>query len=448
MNQFNSVRRHPVAFLRPPVGIRRASRAWCIVGCLALGLTHPSPVSAQLAAPDTSPSATPATTALPPDGKPPEPKPKRDEIQQRLEQSKTLPELDDPQKAAVVEAYQKALKELDRADECAKLAADFDLRTKNAPVELQHARKELEQPAATLKLELPANSSLAELESDLTQKKAELAGAQERLTRLEAEPKRRAERRLTSIPKESEQAGSQLAEVLKSLQAPPAEGDPEPLRAARRTLLSARKIARENEIAALKSERECYNAEDELLPKQRDLATRNVALKKAEVEAWQTIIQVRRAKDATRKVQQAVREKKQTSPELQGIAAENEELAKRVKTINDSIAVAEQQSNEFKNVLADLQAQLCRFEVSLQHLRGHARDRAPIAAIPRGVAPPASASRPGARRRLDHRASGPRVDQAERGSKKAQRCYGPSQRDHGHARSLGAAPAFARSARL
>ena len=448
MNQFNSVRRHPVAFLRPPVGIRRASCAWCIVGCLALGLTHPSPVSAQLAAPDTSPSATPATTALPPDGKPPEPKPKRDEIQQRLEQSKTLPELDDPQKAAVVEAYQKALKELDRADECAKLAADFDLRTKNAPVELQHARKELEQPAATLKLELPANSSLAELESDLTQKKAELAGAQERLTRLEAEPKRRAERRLTSIPKESEQAGSQLAEVLKSLQAPPAEGDPEPLRAARRTLLSARKIARENEIAALKSERECYNAEDELLPKQRDLATRNVALKKAEVEAWQTIIQVRRAKDATRKVQQAVREKKQTSPELQGIAAENEELAKRVKTINDSIAVAEQQSNEFKNVLADLKRNYAALKSRYNTFEATPEIGPLLLQYRAEVAPPASASRPGARRRLDHRASGPRVDQAERGSKKAQRCYGPSQRDHGHARSLGAAPAFARSARL
>lgn len=354
MNQFNGVRRNPLAFLRPPAGIRRAPRGGWIALGLLIGLAHPSPVSAQLAAPDASPAATSAPAALPPDGKPPEPKPKREEIQQRLEQSKTLPELDDQQKAAVVEAYQKALKELDRADACAKLAADFDQRIKSAPVELQNARKELEQPAVTPKLEMPANSSLAELESELTQKKTELAGAQESLTRLEAEPKRRAERRLTSIPKESEQASNQLAEVVKSLQAPPAEGDPEPLRAARRTLLSARKLARENEIAALKSERECYNAEDELLPKQRDLAMRNVALKKAEVEAWQTIIQERRATDATRKLQQAVREKKQTSPELQGIAAENEELAKRVKTINDNISVAEQQSNEFKNVLADL----------------------------------------------------------------------------------------------
>lgn len=354
MNQFDGVRPNRLVFLRPSTAPCCASLACRIAFGLLIGLAYPSLAAAQDAAADALPAASSAKSSPPAEGKPADPEMTRDAIQQRLEQSKTLSELDEQVKGSVLEMYQKALKELDRADEWAKQAADFGRRTKEAPSELQKIRKELDEPAAKLKLDLPSGSSLAELEASLNQKQAELADAQDELTRFEAEPKRRAERRLTGISEESEEAEKQLAEVLKSLEAPPVDGDPEPLKTARRTLLKARKAATENEIAALKSERECYNAEDELLPKQRDRAARDVAVKKATVEAWQTIIHDRRADDATQKFQQAVRKKSDTSPELQGIAEENKELATRVKTISDSDAVAEKQVSEFTNVLADL----------------------------------------------------------------------------------------------
>ena len=84
------------------------------------------------------------------------------------------------------------------------------------------------------------------------------------------------------------------------------------------------------------------------------MAEREVAEKKALVESWQELIHERREKDAAETLKQAVREKKDTCPELQGIASENEELAKRAKIMSDNIAAAEHHITEFKAAFADL----------------------------------------------------------------------------------------------
>ncbi|HEV7221186.1 MAG TPA: mechanosensitive ion channel domain-containing protein, partial [Pirellulales bacterium] len=274
-------------------------------------------------------------------------------IQQRLEQVKNSKDLDDEAKKSVVEFYQKALQELDRAEQLTALTAQFDRAAQAAPAALQKIRGEFDRPAAGPRVEPSPGASLAQMDGELAQAQTDLANAQDELTQLDAEPKKRAERRL-EIPKLMEELGKQLVELQKSLEAPPVDNEAAEAAIARRTLLRARKAAKEKEIAELKSERESYTAEDELLPKRRALAERSVAEKKALVESWQELIHDRRERDATEKLKQAVREKKDTCPELQGVAAENEEFAKRVKLMSDHIADAEHQINEFTSTRNDL----------------------------------------------------------------------------------------------
>ena len=120
---------------------------------------------------------------------------------------------------------------------------------------MQEARQELEQPASKARVEASPGASLAQMETELSQAQTDLANAQDKLTEFDAEPKKRAERRL-EIPKKMEEFGKQLLDLQKSLDAPPAENESAEIAAARKTMLRGRTAAKEKELAELKSERE------------------------------------------------------------------------------------------------------------------------------------------------------------------------------------------------
>ncbi|HUY89208.1 MAG TPA: mechanosensitive ion channel domain-containing protein [Pirellulales bacterium] len=288
-------------------------------------------------------------------------------IQQRLEQIKSANELSEEVKQKIVDAYQSALLKLEEIDKLAAQTAEFDKQAKQAPAALQDARRQLENPPEEPGVAIPSGTTLAQIESTLSQLQTELADAQDALTQIDAEPQRRAERR-QNIPKELEKAGIALAESQKSLEIVPPADEPEALTRARLTKLSAEKLAAEKLLAMLKSERESYNAEDELLPKQRDLAERMVNQKKMLVEKWQEILHDLREDAAAEKLKQAVREKKDTCPELRGVAAENEDLAKRVKAVSDDIAAADRQINELTSSQNDLKREFPRLQAKYDSL--------------------------------------------------------------------------------
>ena len=274
-------------------------------------------------------------------------------IQSQIAQVKTSTDLDEMAKAGVLEVYQKALAELDRAGTLAKNAAEFKAAAEEAPIALRMVRRALDAPPEVARPEIKPGASLAEFETALAQAQTELNQAQEDLTRLEAEPTRRADRRL-KIPAQIDDAGNKLEDVKKQLAAVPAADEPKEMTAARQVFLRARQQALMQEIASCTSELESYNAQDVLLPKQRDLALRQVTIQKQLVEAWQKVIHNRRQKEAEVKLNEAKQEKQHTWPELRDIAAENEELAKRVAKIGDEIANASKRTVDFTNTLADL----------------------------------------------------------------------------------------------
>ncbi|HEX7449345.1 MAG TPA: mechanosensitive ion channel domain-containing protein [Pirellulales bacterium] len=274
-------------------------------------------------------------------------------IQKQIAQVNAAADLDAMVKATALESYQKALAELDRAAAQAKQAAAFKKAAEQAPADLETVRRALDAPAEAPRAEIDPDASLAELETALAQAQNELNQAQDDLTRLEAEPTRRADRRL-KIPAQIDEAGNKLEDAKKQLAAAPAADEPKAAAAARQIFLRARQQALTQEIASCTSELESYNAEDVLLPKQRDLALRQVTQKKRLVEAWQKIIHRRRQHEAEIKLNEAKQEKQHTWPELRDLASENEELAKRAAKVGDEIGAVSKRAVDFTNTLAEL----------------------------------------------------------------------------------------------
>lgn len=275
-------------------------------------------------------------------------------VRARIEQVTAAKQPDDATRGKAVELYQQVLQELERTTALAAQSAEFETEAKQAPDLLVKIRAELAAPAPAARPAVAVDAPLAQLETSLAQAQADLAGAQKELTEVEAEPKRRADRRL-EIPKQMEQATKQLDDVRKQLASPSADGEAAELIAARRMLLAARAAAFDSELTAFRRELESYDARNELLPKRRDLAERRVAQQTKLVESWQQIIHRRRQQEAAVKVQQAATETMRAYPALRELAGENEKLAERATEIGNQITAASRQTAELNNSLAELQ---------------------------------------------------------------------------------------------
>lgn len=310
-------------------------------------------VSAANAAPD---EVTAAPAAAPSADAPPASLPEvtAAAFQGQIAQIKGAKELDDDAKNAIIANYQNALAELEREATLAAKAAGFKKSAQEAQERLKEVRAMLDQPQEVERVEVPAGMPTGELETKLAAAQDKLSQAQDELTRLETEPQRRAERRLKTIPAQIDAANNKLDDIRKQLAAPAAADISKEMAAAQQALLAARAKALIQEIACCTAERESYNAEDDLLPKQRDLVERGVAGHKRLVEAWQKAIYNRRQREAAAKLSSAQRERRFVSPELRRVAEENEELAKAATKINNDVAAVSKQTVEFTNALNEV----------------------------------------------------------------------------------------------
>lgn len=321
--------------------------AWHLASVILLATAvgaSPTPACGQ-----TAPAEAPLDAA-----KPPAAEVTTETIQSQIARIKAATDLDDAAKSKLLDTCQQALAELDRANTLTTKAAEFVAAAKQAPQKLEQLRTKLEAPPEAPSAELGRRMTLAQLETAQAQAQAALTAAQDDLTKFEAEPRRRADRQL-EIPKKIDEANKKLDDIDKQLTAAPAADETKEQAAARRALLLARQIALKQEIGAMTSERESYNAEDALLPKQRDFAERQVAVEKRLVEALQQAIHNRRQQEAEAKLREAKQEKRHAWPELRGVAAENEELAARASKISDQIASASKQTVDFANAQAELE---------------------------------------------------------------------------------------------
>lgn len=296
-------------------------------------------------------------------GDPPEKPPSEEvtveEIQSRLKQLDEAADLDDAIKGKLREVYQQTLQELEAAKTWTATTMRFEQMIASAADELASTKSGLAGLPTKPKIVVPAGETLVQLQQALSTKEAEAAELQRQLSELEAEPRRRAARRV-EIPKLAAAAQRRLADAEKQLAAPGVAEEPPQLAVARRTALLARRQAAGREVRAYEKETAAYDARAELLPLRLDLATRQAALAQQEMKAWREVINRRRQEEAQQQARRAAWEAHQAEPAVHRLAEENAQLAEKRTQLAGTIAEAARQLDETALKFRDVKEQFSR----------------------------------------------------------------------------------------
>lgn len=266
---------------------------------------------------------------------------------------------DQSERRTAIELYKEALANVQRRDEALRQKADFQRLIEQAPAQLKSIRDELAAPPTDVVAQVPPDATLAQLEQQLAQAQAELAAATQQLNELQAESKRRDERR-PQINALLTQLRTQLAETTEAIRLFAPSESPL-LNDARRLSLTTRSEALEREIEALETEIASYDERRELLPARRDRAARRVATAQKLVDQWQAIVGERRRLEAQRAAEEAERLRRQAArqhPVLKAFAEETERLANLRLGDNGTIST-----------LAEVSEKLTRTHAALEKLR-------------------------------------------------------------------------------
>lgn len=244
------------------------------------------------------------------------------EVQRLRQQAEAAKDLNEESKAKVLETYDKALAQLEAAEDWSNKAAAFDKLREDAPEATKALEKELKRDLPESKLEVPKDASLDELEQKLMVVKLDQEAVNEQLIKLEAEVTRRRERR-RKVPELLAAARQRLQEAREK---GPKQGAGSPeLIEAQKTLLEATILASEAEIGALRREVPSYEARTRLLTLRLDEALRIQAAKEKEAEFWQQQVREGRREEAerdAREARKALLEVTDASPEVQQFAEE------------------------------------------------------------------------------------------------------------------------------
>jgi potassium-dependent mechanosensitive channel len=277
-------------------------------------------------------------------------------VQSRLKQIDDSHDLDDAVKIKIHECFQQAIRELDSSQTWLASATRFEQMAASAADDLTAIKTDLANLPAKPSLEIPDNITLPQIDQLISKKQSELDEYRARLVELEAEPNRRANRRV-EIPKAAGAARDHLAQVDEQLQVQPPVDEPAALTAARRTLLQAQHRAVEYEIQAYEKEISAYEATSESLPLRRDLSARRVALADREIKQWQATVNQRRQQEAEKQLQQAKLDAARAHPAIKRLAQENAALADTRKKLAEDIANTTKSLEKTNKELAELKDQ-------------------------------------------------------------------------------------------
>jgi len=254
--------------------------------------------------------------------------PTSEDVQAQIARIEKGKDLDEKVRAKALTACKQALDQLKLAGDWQARAEGWDAKIKNAPTAVADVKKLLAEAATQPAATAPANETLEKLQQLVAKATADATAAAAKLADLEAEPQRRAERRL-AIPKLLTAAQQRLEELGKQPTKPP-DGTPAELAAALRVLHQAQTEAVRWETAALQKELACYEAERELLTGHIDLARRQATIAEASKKGLQESADKKRREEADRaalEAEQAAIRAARSHPDIQALAKENAELA-------------------------------------------------------------------------------------------------------------------------
>lgn len=278
-------------------------------------------------------------------------------IQAALKQIDQAQGVDEPSKVKAKEHLSQALQDVEATGSWTAKIERFTQMAATAPEEISQVRADLAALSASPEPAIP-DGSLLQLEQALSKKEAELSERRALLAELEAEPKRRAGRRV-EIPKLAAGLQERLAEVDRQLQAPSA-GGPAPALAARRTALWARRQSIERELLSNERELGAYEVRGELLALRRDLVARQIAQAEQELLKWRESVNRQRHRESEAQLRRARREADRAHPAVERLAQANARLTERRQEMARLIAEATRDLEQASGRLAALQDQFTR----------------------------------------------------------------------------------------
>src|SRR5579872_4529562 len=276
-------------------------------------------------------------------------------IQRRLKQVENAANLDESLRKSLIERYTAAIEHLRTADEHAAKAAEFRKATEEAPQELEILKAELESPASVALPRVSPEMGLSEMQQALSEAEEAYEGLQKQLAELEAEPARRASRRV-EIPELQVSVKKQIDEIGKLSESNPAAGAAsDPGLVAERVLISARRHALEHELQVYEEELRHYELTVDLIEARRDHAVLETEHVQRHVKTWMSAVNERRRREAQEQVETSREAARHAHPAMRRLANESARLAaqrqdlaarleiatKEVETLQDQLVVLE-----------------------------------------------------------------------------------------------------------
>ncbi|MFP4028730.1 MAG: mechanosensitive ion channel domain-containing protein [Candidatus Brocadiia bacterium] len=253
------------------------------------------------------------------------------QIDQRIEQIKAEDDLTEETRTKLENLYVRIKENLQSAAQNRERINTLTRERENAPAKLKQLKQKLEQIVPEPEPDVPEKASFDELETRLNGVRAAFKNTREEVAQLDAELKRRAERRaeLADLQVETRKQLEALEEQIEATSRPPASD-----RTGRAEYLLLRSRAQDirTQLAAYEEELRSYDARRELLATRRELAARRVAHYRHLAEKWREIVSNRRQKEAQETAEEAVETTEQMSElhsRLGEIASENQQLVQQ-----------------------------------------------------------------------------------------------------------------------
>ncbi len=207
--------------------------------------------------------------------------------------------------------------------------------------------------------ELPANVTIAQLESRLAEMRQQVESAEADASAKQQATETRATR-LADMTKEMLDVEKRIADAKQQLAGLTST---DLLSTTKKTEQRVRLRAREEQLTALKVQRRLLEATSELMPLERDLAVRTASANKKQLQRWQEAVSTWRKQESKRQAEQARRIAEQSHPALRSLAVQNADIAelrittaagieridKMLKSVNESSELIEDQFEDLRS---------------------------------------------------------------------------------------------------
>ena len=271
----------------------------------------------------------------------------------------------------LLQYLREAVERLEIAQEQLEKAERFERSLPQIAETLRATERRLSQTATTANPAIAAVNDVNELERMVETRTKQLDdskdGLRKRIATLETE--------LASWRVRPEELVNELAEVEDrlieiedELENLPNSGEVRELMQAHQVFLLSRRQRAENERRALHAEAAWFqsSAAADLVHSQRELASRELAVKIAELDILQTELAKRRGNEADQRVQQAEDLVARIGTELKPLALENLELAKERHGVTDKLQDLERRHDATTNTLLELEKEFERTQAMVK----------------------------------------------------------------------------------